>query len=146
MADGDVTYRFRVSVRLRHPSEDLTALCAELGLPSRRSWVAGERRTTPRGALLDGNWDHSYATMPIDVETDSGLEAALDRVAAILSDKARTIEQHIRSGGSIELFVGYFLEAFNSGFTLSSALMGKISDLGVDIGFDIYGEDEDKFA
>lgn len=140
MSDSDVTYRFRVSVRLRHPSENLTALSEQLGLEPSRSWFAGERRTTPRGEPLDGLWDHSYSTMPVDVENDDGLEAALERMASFLSGNAQALEQHVSSGGSIELFIGYFQEGFNSGFSLSAELMSKYAALGVNLDFDVYGQ------
>ena len=138
-----MAYRFRVSVRLLHPSENLTALAGQLGLEPSRSWIAGERRTSARGELLDGRWNHSYSTMPVDAENDEGLEATLERIASFLSEKAQELEQHVSSGGSIELFIGFFQEGFNSGFSLSSELMGKYAALGVRLDFDIYGQSDE---
>jgi len=139
----DASYRFRLSVRLRHPSENLAALSGELGLEPSRSWVAGEGRTTPRGEPIDGVWDHSYSTMPVEVENDDGLEAALERMASFLSGKAPALKHHINSGGTIELFIGYFQEGFNSGFSMSSELMGKYAAFGVGLDFDIYGQSDE---
>ena len=77
--------------------------------------------------------------MPIDVEHDDSIEAALQRVASILALHTLPLKQHISSGGTVEIFVGYFQESFNSGFLLPAELMREYASLGVSIDFDIYG-------
>src|SRR5690606_8846790 len=47
-------YRFKVSLRLVHPSADLSHCSREFGLEPSRQWRAGDARTTPRGRPLEG--------------------------------------------------------------------------------------------
>ena len=141
-SDEDVTYRFRLSLRLRHPRENLALLSSVLGLEPSRIWTVGDPRATPKGQPLDGKWDSSYSTMPIDVEHDDSIQAALQRVASILALHTLPLKQHISSGGTVEIFVGYFQESFNSGFLLPAGLMREYASLGVSIDFDIYGQSD----
>ena len=49
-----------VSLSLASASGDLTDWCERLGFTPGRAWIAGERRSTPKGLLLEGLNEHSY--------------------------------------------------------------------------------------
>lgn len=139
-------YRFTISLRLVHPSADLSHCSAEFGLEAFRIWKAGESRETPRGKPLDGFWRESYWTAPLDTPEPEDIEAALARIAEWLGEHDSFLADHARSGGSAELFIGFFLEGANSGFLLEPTLLEKFSALGVALGFDIYGLDDESSA
>ena len=54
------------------------------------------------------------------------------------SDLGLYISELTNSGGRVELFVGVFLTTM-TGFSLDSRLLKDLSDLGVEVGFDLYG-------
>ena len=56
------SYRYRISLRLRHPSADPADFTAALGLSPFRCWRAGEARATPKGTPLDGQWPDTFWT------------------------------------------------------------------------------------
>jgi len=139
-------YRFTISLRLVHPSAELSHCSAEFGLEAFRVWKAGEPRETPRGKPLEGFWRESYWTATLETPEPEGLEAALSRIAEWLGEHDSFLANHARSGGSAELFIGFFLEANNSGFLLEPSLQAKYSALGVALGFDIFGIDDESGA
>src|SRR5690606_11910276 len=111
-------YRFKISLRLVHPSADLSSCSGEFSLEPSRQWLAGEPRTTPRGNPLEGVRSESYWTAPLDVSSNKRLEGALAETARWLEEHGSFLASHARSGGSAELFIGFFLESFNTGFSL----------------------------
>ncbi|WP_156963020.1 DUF4279 domain-containing protein [Aerolutibacter daejeonensis] len=135
-------YRFKISLRLRHPQTELSACSSEFGLEPFRQWSSGQERTSPRGKPLAGVWDDSYWTTPLEILSDEDLEDALSRIGQWLEGHASFLSKHLASGGSASLFIGFFLEGFNSGFSLDPSLLAKYSSLGVALDFDVYGPDD----
>lgn len=132
------SYRFRISLRLRHPAADLSACTTQFGLEPSRQWVVGEARTSPRGHVLEGVWPDSYWTTPLDVHADEDLEQALDRTTRWLAPHAPFLARHRASGGTSALFIGLFLEGFNAGFLLSPSLLASYAALDMALEFDLY--------
>jgi hypothetical protein len=135
-------YRFKISLRLAHPSADLSNCSKEFGLEPLREWKRGDARTTPRGRPLEGLRDDSYWTTPLDVSNSKDLESALGQIANWLESHEPFLARHAESGGVTRLFIGFFLESFKTGFLLEPALLAKYSSLGVGLDFDMYGHDE----
>ncbi|GAB3361777.1 hypothetical protein GCM10027430_35850 [Lysobacter tyrosinilyticus] len=135
-------YRFKISLRLSHPRSELSACSSEFGLEPSRQWSAGQKRTSPRGAPLEGFWDDSYWTAPLEIYPGEYVEDTLTRVGKWLDAHAAFLANHLASGGSASLFIGYFLEGFNSGVLLHPALLAKYASLGLALDFDIYGPDD----
>lgn len=132
-------YRFKISLRLTHPTHGLSNCSAEFGLDPFREWKVGDTRTTPKGRALEGFRRESYWTASLDTVAHSDLEAALAHIAQWLSRHSPFLRNHTRSGGSVGLFIGFFLGRFNSGFSLEPSLLEKYSSLGVTLDFDMYG-------
>ena len=135
-------YRFKVSLRLRHPGSDLSSCSTEFALEPFRQWIVGQDRTSPRGTPLEGQWDHSYWSASLAASPSEDLEASLARIGQWLASHTDFLAAHKASGGSAELFVGFFLEGFNSGFALEPAILAKYASLGVALDFDVYGPND----
>lgn len=101
---------------------------------------------TPRGNPLKGLRRESYWTAPLETSADKHLEDALARIAQWLEEHDLFMANHTGSGGSAELFIGFFLESFNTGFSLEPGLLAKYSSLGVGLDFDMYGSDDEPGA
>ena len=139
-------YRFKASLRLIHPSADLSHCSREFGLEPSRQWKNGDARTTPRGRPLEGTRGESYWTAPLDTSTHKNIEGGLSHIATWLAEHSTFMADHVHSGGSAELFIGFFLETFNTGFELSPSLLSKFGALGVGLDFDMYGQDDEPSA
>jgi hypothetical protein len=107
-----------------------------------RQWIVGEPRTSPTGRSLGGFRSQSYWTAPFEIG-DSDIEDSLHTILSRLEQHRAFFEQNKAAGGSAELFIGFFLESFNGGFSLQPALLAKCASLGLALDFDIYGQDDD---
>jgi hypothetical protein len=113
-----------------------------LGLTPKRSWMAGAPRKTPKGNPLEGVYDASYWTCRLvdgtwpDRELPAAIEAALDQLAP----KQDWFVEIAASGGTSELFVGWFFDEGNSGDTLDHRLLGRLSSFAMNLSFDVYPE------
>lgn len=139
-------YRFKISLRLVHPSVDLSPCSKEFGLEPSRQWIAGEPRTTPRGNPLGGLRCESYWTAPLNISSSNRLVGALADIAQWLEAHETFMVNHAGSGGTAELFIGFFLERSSTGFSLDPELLAKYSRLGVALDFDMYGPDDESGA
>ncbi|MEO6925643.1 MAG: hypothetical protein ABI129_03160 [Rhodanobacter sp.] len=132
-------YRFKISLRFRHPKMELSGCSSEFGLVPTRQWSVGQERSSLRGQPLEGLWDSSYWTTPLEIEPDEAIETALIRIAQWLDRHASFLSTHSNSGGSAALFIGLFLEGFSCGFSLEPSLLAQYTSLGVAMEFDVYG-------
>jgi len=118
-----------------NPADISTAL----GMKPRRQWMAGERRTTPQGKLLDGVNEVTYWC-------SEGIEGQGFDLPESLSSHLLQLEAHgmflshfVSTGGSIDYFIAWFSEGLNTGATLDWNLLKRLAALQIDVGLDIYG-------
>ena len=135
-------YRYKISLRFWHPTADLSRWTQLVGITPNRQWTAGESRTSPSGTPLGGERPDSYWSGTVEIgELD--IEDSLLEVVASLEKYRDAFESHSASGGSAELFIGYFLEAVNGGFALKPELLGRCASLGLALDLDIYGQEDE---
>lgn len=134
------TFRYRVSLRIIHPNIDPAVITQALGLQPKRTWTRGQPRQTPTGQPLEGIYRDSYWYHAYDTPDD-------EQCAAFIHSAAMALQQHgdffhrLRSeGADTQFFVGLFSSG-NFGETFEHDLLGILSDLKIDLGFDIYPDD-----
>jgi len=130
--------RFNVSLRFFGSHFDPNDLSRELQLVPVRSWKAGERRTTPKGTVLNGTQQESYCSFHIETGSEQDLGEALQAVVASLKDYDRLFHRFRENGGRTELFVGFFLGKGDAGSVLPYTMMNDLGRLGIDIALNIY--------
>jgi hypothetical protein len=96
----------------------------------------GEPRRTPKGGALPGTYKESFWRCSFSTPNDGDLEHF---IAGIIEQVAPALPDILVSGGKARLFVGLFLEQENIGLELSSELLRRCGDLGISLGFDVYG-------
>lgn len=135
-------YHFRISLRISHPNVAPQEITDALGIEPFRSWMAGERRSTLKGEVLEGVNGTSYWTARVlagrwPKEIGSGIHEVLAKLVP-----HRQFFHNIRmSGGKIELFIGWFFEN-QSGGLLTYECLALAGDLKVDLSFDVYPPDQ----
>jgi hypothetical protein len=131
-----------VSVSLRITSSALSAeqIVSSVGMTAAKAWSKGESRKTPKGQPLEGLREYSYATFPLFQKQRLLLSDVLKQCETQLADRATILKTIRDSGGTTELFVGWFLEQ-SGGDTLSSNLMMALADLGLALSLDVYPAD-----
>jgi hypothetical protein len=128
------------TVGLRVHGDDLVPdeVTRLLGVAPTKAWRLGERwnpRLPPAGTgawFLDEGWAPE--------EPEALTRRLLDRLPA---DPACWAE--LRSRFRVSVCYGISLEAWNRGFDLSGATIGRLAVLGVEVGFDIYGAGDPPF-
>jgi hypothetical protein len=135
-------YQFRISLRLRHPTMDLSFASAKFGLTPRRHWVHGAARTTMAGEPLEGTNDRSCWTAPLFggemlESRKQDLEKSLALAVEQLASHAEFLKSFRLSHGSTSLSIGIFGPK-NFGIELAPQLLGELASLGIELGLDVY--------
>lgn len=137
-AEDSAGYRYRVSLRLNHPSDDPDFYSSALGLTPDVADRAGRskfRKGKEAGAAKQTYWLHEFAARD---DTVCDVEDFLLDILKTLDQHAEFFADLIARGGSAEIFIGFFLESFNTGFTLDPGLLRTCADLHLSLDFDIY--------
>jgi hypothetical protein len=100
--------------------------------------VAGQPRAR-KGKPLEYVAAESYWSHAFDMDSDEDIEVFLSSLVDSLEGHRGFFEDVIAGGGRAELFIGFFVDAFNCGFVLSSELQRRCAVLGLDLSFDVYG-------
>ena len=137
-------YRYKISLRIRHPAMDPAEITRAMRLDPWRSWRAGDPRTTPKGRALEGLNRDTYWTARLIEDRWPGkdLASALDECLNRLAPH-RDFFHRVRSqGGSVEFFVGWFFDG-QSGGLLDSDLLARMADLKINLSLDVYPPDRE---
>jgi hypothetical protein len=129
-----------VSLRITSPVMPAALIVSGVGMTPSRAWSKGDARTTPKGQPLEGVRYSSYATFPLVRKRRSLLTDVLAECEERLADRATVFEAIRGTGGTTELFIGWFLDR-SGGDTLPTSLMMSLAKLGLALSFDIYPSD-----
>ena len=136
-------YSYIISLRAKHPKDDLAFMSELFEKQPRVSWVAGEDRKTPKGTSIGGNRTNSYwVTRLTEEETDSDtwqLEDYLEKIYEEISPKIELLASFLESGGRLELYVSLY-GGRNFGFIFSPDLLSRLGKAKFELLLDIYPE------
>ena len=140
-------YRYAVSLRIKHPHFKPEDITENMRIQPSRSWMAGQRRSTAKGKRLSGFFnEETYWTA--DLHKGKTLQSTRMPLEEFLADQLKLLEKQgnflkqIRAtGGCTEFFVGLFCTK-NIGAELPSTLLGRMSELGIDLSLDVYPDKE----
>lgn len=130
-------FKHTVSLRVEHPTVDPDQISAQLGIKPDTKWMAGSERVSPKGNLLDGKHEKSYWSCALESDDRVGLADFLTTFTARLEAHKDFLRWIRSTGGRTEYFVGWFSNG-NSGEIFSCDLLGKLSDLCIDLSLDVY--------
>jgi hypothetical protein len=135
-------YRYKISLRVRHPSMDPAEITHAVDLIPWRCWPAQEPRTTPLGKPLGGIWPHTYWTARVMEGEWPGkdLQVAIGEVVDWLELSRSFFEKVHSEGGTAEFFVGWFFEG-QSGGVFDCGLLARMADLKINLSLDLYPPD-----
>ena len=132
------TARFKISLRITHPKARSDDITERLGLVPRVSYSVGDRRTTPKGTELEGFWAQTFWSY--QWPTVDPFEDAIANISNQLLESRDFLLHLSETGGHLEYFIGWFTKD-TPGFVLESGLLGVLSDLNINLAFDIYADD-----
>ena len=131
-------FKFDLSFRIRHPQMDAEKICVQLGLEAKHKWTAGSQRKTPKGDLLEGTYDESYCTFPIDHDEETELADLIKSSTQSLKLCEHFLQLISSTGGRLEYFIGWYSSG-NSGEEFDADLIAELANLGIGLSFDFYG-------
>jgi len=136
-------FSYSVSLRVRHPTLDLSVLTDKLRLEPAHSWKAGEPRRSQTGAALGGNHRDSYWSAPLPAQMDGPnsmpLEQFFSQHVLQLGRHRDFLSQLQSDGGEVSLLVEISPVA-NASLTFSSATARKLADLNIEVEFQFVGD------
>ncbi|MHB8816509.1 MAG: DUF4279 domain-containing protein [Steroidobacteraceae bacterium] len=106
-------YEFTVSLRIRHPTIDPSAITAALGIQPQHSWRAGQPRRDPAGTELGGAHRDSYwmgrlMDGPQLSSDGSSVEGVILKTLGQLRRSQSFLDQLSAEGGVAELLVSLY--------------------------------------
>jgi len=135
-------YEFTISLRVRHPSIDPSAITEALGINPQHTWRAGQPRRNEAGEPLDGDYRESYwmgrLMQTPELSSDaSSVESVVLNTLALLRRSEQFLARLSVEGGVAELHVSlYARENFRLDFPAESlTLLGRF---GLAIALEIY--------
>jgi hypothetical protein len=114
-------------------------ISAEVRMQPEFQWKAGDRRTTPQGALLNGYREDSYWVSELHPIHKESISETLEHYLLTLGDAKAFMADFCLTGGSIEFLIGWFVGA-NSGEVFHCSLLGRLVELQISLAFDVYGD------
>ncbi len=126
-----------VSLRFRHPTQNLTFLSLLLEMPCYRNWISGASRQTPKGAPLPGIYKDSYWVSRLEFSTKVGFKEQF----MLAMDNLTKVEQEIlkltKSGGKIELYIQFPGNASHGGI-IDSKYSSILSKFDIDLLIEVF--------
>jgi hypothetical protein len=136
-------FSYSVSLRVRHPTLNLSVLADKLRLEPAHCWTAGEPRRSQTGAPLGGNHRDSYWSAQLPAQMDGPnsmpLELFFSQQVLQLSRHRDFLSKVQSDGGEISLLVEISPVA-NASLTFSSATARKLADLNIEVEFQFIGD------
>ena len=136
-------FSYSVSLRVRHPTLDLSVLTDKLRLEPAHSWTAGEPRRSQTGAPLGGNHRDSYWSAPLPAQMDGPNSMPLE---LFFSQQVLQLGRHrdflskLQSGGGEVSLLVEIAPVANASLTFSSATARKLAELNIEVEFQFVGD------
>ena len=132
-------FRYKISLRLRHPAMDPDEISAALKMQPHVRWMAGRPRRTPLGQPLEGTYRETCWSSRCAEGSGFDLEDTLESLVQELERHKEFLAGFCATGGSVEYFIGWFTDGKNTGATFSWGLQRRLADLHVHLALDVYG-------
>ncbi|PSO22121.1 hypothetical protein C7G42_09610 [Bradyrhizobium sp. MOS003] len=130
-------YRAQVSLKLKHPTRDLSRVCKALGLEPKHIWKMGDERRTPKGNPLGGNRDSSYCLIELGPTSRKSLAKKIESALGRLQSHRALLRRLSSTGGKVTFSVGWFLDE-HSGETFSGDSLKSMARLQIGLELHAY--------
>ncbi len=130
-------FKYSIELQFRHPDIDPVRIATELNMKPSHSWKNGDLRVTPDGQKTGGIRKGSYANFRICEGYDGEFASALDFWVNNLESSAEFFRECRKSGGAIIFYI-YWYPNGDTGEVLKPELLSRISNLGIELGINVY--------
>jgi len=135
--------KYKISLRIIHPSIDPDIVCKTLQLEAVRKWKVGEQRTTPIGTMLEGINKESYCCFRLTPKySEQTLTKFIAETNEYLYPYKNFINKIQKEGGKTEYFISYHPDDAATGEDFDYFLLSSLVDLRIGLAIDIYTDHE----
>ena len=135
-------FRFVLSLRCRHPNMRAADIVELIGLEPKVAQTVGEPRTTPKGTPLKGFNKATFCVFDLAEGDAHELTDELAKSNSHLRARKPAIDEFREQGGTLEYFLGLFLEGGNRVLVLDPATTAACGELGITLSLDMYPPNE----
>ena len=128
---------FKIRCLIRHPSAQLHTITYGMGHEPDISWEAGSQKKTPTGRKLDHKNTDTMWTRVFLFPGHRDFFACAKEVVDALIGKRDFITHLLETGGTIKVIIDV-RGSGNSGGMLPVTLMNLISELGIELGLEVF--------
>jgi hypothetical protein len=133
--------RTNLSLRMRHPTRDLSVICGALGFRPTIIWKVGGERRTPKGTKIGGIRTHSYCSVNFGATTRKSLVKRIEAALVRLRPHRPALKRFSSTGGTTSFFIGWFLDA-DTGEVLPPQMLQELGDLRISLELCVYMPDK----
>jgi hypothetical protein len=137
-AEDGTSRRFDVQLFVVHPTLDPADISAALGLESVHAHRVGDRRKTPNGTLLQGNYPDTRWRHSVRHEAKYHLFADKFEVLVRQLEPHEAFLDHLRATGGRTCLIIQFLGDGYHADTISAATLTKLADMGLSLGIECF--------
>lgn len=123
-----------IRIRLNHPTMDPAEIGRHFSVQPVRTWRVGERRSTPKGQLLDGVYRSTYWVYSHKVLAD--VDEALIGAVEILESSEEFLKLFIDSGGEVVVDVSWGVDT-RAGREINWEILQRLGRLRVSLGTEV---------
>jgi hypothetical protein len=132
------TEKISISLRLRHSSQNLSAITAQLGLVAGAGWDKGEPKSTLCGSPQSGKRDESYRTFNLGDATSTEMSGAISECLQRLKPVGHVIRSFVDGGGTASLAIGWFCNSAVEGDRVSRDMLEGMAELSLTLDLYLY--------
>jgi len=128
---------YGLCLRIYHPHLNPEEITNRLGLIPETAWMAGGRRQTPTGRLLDGVNNLSYWCHTFETADEIGPNEFLSHIFKILLPNRDFFENAVSTDGRAELYFT-IRRCENAGDILRFAILKNFVELNIDLSIELF--------
>jgi hypothetical protein len=136
------SYDFEVSLRIKHPYKDADEICNKLKMKPQYKWSIGELRNLD-GKVINIINENTYCSFEFKRSRNmKSLNNFLKQCNIKISKYKELFDEIIKTGGSLEYFIGWYSNKKNSGELFDLELLSKLAELKIELSIDFYERDD----
>ena len=128
---------YRVRIVIDHPADDLAAFTQLTGLVPGICWTRGQERYVPEGTRLPGRHSLSRWQYSETFRHSRAFSLGVRKVTDALMPAAARLQEVFATGGSAQLILDLKGHR-NIGDVIDAADLGRLAQLGVSLGIEVF--------
>jgi hypothetical protein len=130
----------KLSLHIKHPTRDLSRVCAVLELEPTRIWKKGDERQTPKGTKIGGTRADSYCSIAFGAMSRKPLPKQIEAALSLLKPHREILRKLSSTGGLVSFYVGWFCDE-HTGEHFDWQILDTMADLRIALDLNIYVPD-----